>query len=67
MKATELHDLEAEIDNLLRSVDQYKVENKSLRHQITMVNRERIRLMEQNQRAVKKIKQLIFQLKEEMA
>ena len=67
MQTTELHDLEAEIDNLLQSVDQYRTEIKSLRHQMTTINRERIRLKEQNQLAAKKIKRLITQLKEEVS
>lgn len=66
MQTAELHNLEAEIDNLLQSVDSYRNENKSLRHQLTMINRERIRLKEQNQTAAKKVKQLISQLKDEI-
>lgn len=66
MTEVEFVDLEAKIETLLKSRDQLKAENASLRQKLTKITQQRAELLEKNQKAAIKIRRCIEQLRDEI-
>ena len=66
MSTVELNDLETQIDHLMRSVEQLKLENHSLKTKLAMSFRERTHLQSQLKMARERIVMIISKLKEEL-
>ena len=67
MDTVELNELEIQIDQLVESVDQLKIENHSLRQKLASSARERSKLQEKCHGASSQIKRVVSQLKEELS
>lgn len=63
----DLSGLEYQIDALLQRIHQLKLENTQLHQNLSYAKQRLAALEEKNQHAVKKINQLIMQLKEKIA
>lgn len=63
----ELDHLEMQVDHLMRVIETLQFENATLRQKMAMHIKERTRLEHKNDRAVKQVKQIIKQIKEELA
>jgi uncharacterized protein (TIGR02449 family) len=63
----ELDHLEMQVDHLMRVIETLQFENATLRQKMAMHIKERARLEHKNDRAVKQVKQIIKQIKEELA
>ncbi|OGO91521.1 MAG: hypothetical protein A3F10_03205 [Coxiella sp. RIFCSPHIGHO2_12_FULL_42_15] len=61
----DLNGLEYQINSLLQTIQQLKVENNQLRHYLSQAQQELVKLEEKNQQAILKINDLIVRLKEE--
>ncbi len=66
MSTVELQDLETQVSHLMRSVEQLKLENHSLKTKLTHSIRERAQLQDQGKVAARKIKSIVSQLKEDL-
>lgn len=67
LDSTGLGGLERQIDTLLQTIHQLRLENGSLRNRLVSVETDLASIEQKNQRAAEKIKKLILQLKEDMA
>ncbi|HLB55991.1 MAG TPA: TIGR02449 family protein [Coxiellaceae bacterium] len=63
----ELDHLELQVDHLMRVIETLQFENASLRQKMATHIQERSRLQNINERASKQVKQIIKQIKEELA
>lgn len=66
MTEVEFVDLESKIEMLLKSRDQLKAENASLRQKLTKITQQRAELLDKNQKAAAKIRRFIEQLRNEI-
>lgn len=66
MMDNELHNLETNVDSLLKSHGQLKVENNALRQKLAKLVQERTDLIEKNKKAATKVKRIISQLRNEI-
>lgn len=64
--SAELIKLEKQVKELMRSVEQLKLDNASLRHKLASSVKERSRIQEKNYQAINKLKRIINKLKDEM-
>ena len=62
-----LDHLELQVDHLIRVIETLQFENATLRQKMAMHIKERTRLEYKNDRAVKQVKQIVKQIKEELA
>jgi len=67
MKTQEFNHLESQVDQLINLVENLQFENATLKQKIAMHIQDRTRLQYKNQRATKQVKQIIKNLKEELA
>lgn len=67
MDTLELNDLEIQINHLMQAMERLKSENRSLKNKLVNCARERARVQEINQNAIKKVKRIIGQLKDEIS
>ena len=67
MEAMELNSLEEQVDQLLSALQRLKYENASLKQKLNQNAKEQRLLQEKNQKAAAQIKQVINQLKDEIA
>lgn len=67
MNAPELDHLEVQVTHLMHVIETLQLENASLRQKMAIHIKERTRLQHMNERATKQMKQVIKQLKEEIA
>jgi len=66
MDTAQLTELELQVDFLLRTVEELKAENKSLRQRVASAVQDRSELQERHAQATGAIKTIIGQLKEEL-
>jgi len=66
MSESELNNLELQVDNLIASLKQVRLENRSLYKKITNVSGENSSLLDKKTKAASAIKQLITQLQDEL-
>ena len=66
MKEFELDSLEQEIDKLLASHQQLKLENCSLQKKISTLNNENVSLLGKKKQAAESVKKLILHLQDEL-
>ena len=62
-----LDHLELQVDHLMRVIETLQFENATLRQKMAMHIKERTRLAHKSDRTVKQVKQIIKQIKEELA
>jgi uncharacterized protein (TIGR02449 family) len=67
MNVIEMSELEAQVNRLMHTIETLQLEIASLRQKMASHIKERTRLQHKNECAVKQIKQLIKNIKEEMA
>lgn len=67
METALLSELELKVDYLMRALQQTSSENKLLRQRLAAAVHDRSELQEKNHQAVKQIKSIITQLREELA
>jgi len=67
MNPVELDHLELQIEHLMHMIETLQFENATLRQKMAMHIQERTRLQHKNQRAAKQVKQIIKNIKEELA
>lgn len=67
MNSVELDHLETQIDHLMQLLETVQFENATLRQKIAVHAQERARLQHRNQRAAKQVRQIIKNIKEELA
>ncbi len=67
MISAELDHLGMQVDHLLRLIETLQLENVTLRKKMAVHIQERTRLLSKNQRASKRLKQIIKQIKEGLA
>ena len=67
MSQIELDHLEFQVGHLMHLIETLQLENATLRQKMAMHIKERARLQDKNQRATKQVKQIIKQIKEELA
>lgn len=67
MNPVELDHLEMQISHLMHMIETLQFENATLRQKMAMHIQERTRLQHRNQRAAKQVKQIIKNIKEELA
>lgn len=66
MNDSEFIHLELQIETLIQSREQLKMENVSLRQKLIKLTQERAELLDKNKRAATKIKRIISQLRNEL-
>ncbi len=64
---TDLTELESQVDNLMRTIDVLQFENAALKQKIAVHIKGHASAQHKNQRVAKQIRQLIKQMKEELA
>lgn len=64
MNTIELSRLEAEVEQLLRTLQELRSENKGLRSQLARLSREKNLMHQHNQKIAKNVKEVIHSLKE---
>ncbi len=64
MNTIELTRLEAEIDQLLKTLQELRLENRSLHAQLARLSREKNLIHQHNQKIAKNVKEVIHSLKE---
>lgn len=62
MELADFSQLELEVGHLLSALEELKVENKQLRHQLARYAREKSLMYQQNRQAAEKIKRIISHL-----
>lgn len=67
MNSVDLDHLGLQVDHLMRLIENLQFENATLKQKMAMHIKERTRLQHKNQSAVKQVKQIIKQIKEELA
>lgn len=67
MNRIELDHLELQVDHLMRLIETLQFENATLRQKMAMHIQERARLQHKNQSAVRQVKQIIKNIKEELS
>lgn len=67
MNPVELDHLELQIGHLMHMIETLQFENATLRQKMAMHIQERTRLQHKNRRAAKQVKQIIKNIKEELA
>ncbi len=67
MNSTELDHLEIQVGHLMHVIETLQFENAALRQKMAMHIKERTRLQHKNDRGIKQVKQIIKQIKEELA
>lgn len=66
MIETELDSLETQIDDLIKSLQQTRLENNTLRKKIVALNNENISLLNKNKKTIGSIKNLMMQLQDKL-
>lgn len=67
MIESELDSLELQIDNLIKSLQQTRLENHSLRKKISSLTHENISLLNKNKKAAESLRQSIMQLQDKLS
>jgi uncharacterized protein (TIGR02449 family) len=67
MSQIEINHLGFQVDHLMRLIETLQLENATLRQKMALHIKERTRLQHRNERAAKQVKQIIKQIKEELA
>lgn len=67
MSAHEMTQLSLQVDQLMKIVDSLQSENQLLRHKVATYIQENARLQHRNERASTQLKQVIKQMKEQLA
>lgn len=67
MSSIHLERVSSQVDQMMQMIEKLRMENASLRQKMAVQSQERARLLHKNQRATKRLKQIIKQIKEEMA
>ena len=66
MLESELDDLESQIDKLIESYQQVKLENNALHKKITSLSKENLVLLDKKEKAAAAMKKLIMQLQDKL-
>ena len=67
MNQIELDHLGFQVEHLMHLIETLQLENATLRQKMAMHIKERTRLQHKNERSTKQVKQIIKQIKEELA
>ena len=67
MNAVEFDHLGMQIDHLMQLIETLQLENATLRQKMAVHSQERARLIHKNQRTAKRVKQIIKQIRDEVA
>lgn len=66
MNSVEFDHLGLQVDHLMRMIETLQFENATLRQKMAMHIKERTRLLHKNQRAVRQVRDIIKQMKEQL-